>query len=204
MSLTLIDFLLVVGRLKRVRRQGWVDRGIAAPESVADHSYRNAMMAWILGDVAGLDTDRLVKLMLVHDLPEAEVGDGTPYAHLVDSGSEPSDIVGRWRDLVNPEDLASMRDARHSREREALAGLTRELPTALGSTLVDLWQDYAEGRSPEARFAAQIDKLEALLQALEYQADGQPADVENFLVGAREVVSHPVLIELLEKLEQMT
>ncbi len=66
------------GQLKRIGRTGWVRVGVAKPESVADHSYRVALMAMMLGDELGLDTGKLVRMALVHDLPEAVVGDITP------------------------------------------------------------------------------------------------------------------------------
>jgi putative hydrolase of HD superfamily len=198
----LLAFLRATGALKALPRQGWVDRGVRAPESVADHTYRNAMMAWILGAAAGLDTARLVKLMLVHDLPEVEAGDATPYGGIaVDAEADLADVVARWRELVTPEALAQAREEKHRVEAAAMAHLTGALPVALRDELRALWTEYAERRTPEARFAAQIDKLEALLQALEYRDAGQPADVENFLQSAREAVTDPVLFRFLGELE---
>ena len=48
------------------------------PESVADHSYRTALMAMVFSDIRGLDTEKAVKMALLHDLPEALVGDSIP------------------------------------------------------------------------------------------------------------------------------
>jgi putative hydrolase of HD superfamily len=200
-SASLLAFLKTVGALKRVPRQGWVDRGIDKPESVADHTYRNAMMAWALGQSAGLDTSRLVKLMLLHDLAEVEVGDATPYGHLLGQGADSTQVAARWRELVTPDDLARVRADKHQRESEAMAALAASLPAGLRQEMLDLWADYAQRRSPEARFAAQVDKIEALLEAIELRAAGQPADVENFLVSAREVAEHPVLVSLLAEIE---
>jgi len=75
-----------VQRLKRLLRQGWLDRGVppADTESVADHSLGVALLAWMAAleaQAAGADLDpgRVLALALVHDLPEAEIGDWTPY-----------------------------------------------------------------------------------------------------------------------------
>jgi putative hydrolase of HD superfamily len=197
----LLAFLKSVGALKRVARQGWVDRGVDKPESVADHTYRNAMMAWALGQPAGLDTNRLVKLMLLHDLAEVEVGDATPYGHLLGEGADSTQVAARWRELVTPDDLARVRADKHQRETEAMAALAASLPAGLRQEMLDLWAEYTQRRSPEARFAAQVDKIEALLEAIELRAAGQPADVENFLISAREVVEHPMLVSLLAEIE---
>jgi putative hydrolase of HD superfamily len=197
----MLDFLHAVGALKNLPRQGWLDRRISEPESVADHIYRVTMMAWALGSAAGLDTQRLVKLALVHDLPEAIAGDATPYLDIVSGGTEVDRAVATWREVMTPEELAAARHRKYEAEADGLAQLCGTLPPALADELTELWEEYAERRSPEARFAAEVDKLEALLQAIEYRDAGEPADVENFLQSAREAVEHPVLRALLAELE---
>src|SRR5713226_9513959 len=116
----LLAFFRAAGGLKRLPRQGWVDRGIPAPESVADHSFRAALMALVLGSAAGLDTARLVKLVIVHDLPEALAGDATPYGGLVASGLDAGDAASRWRVLLSEDDLATGRREKLDAERVAL------------------------------------------------------------------------------------
>ena len=201
MSESLLEFFRAAGKLKTVARQGWVDRGIPNAESVADHTFRAIVMAWVLGARAGLDTNRLLKLMLLHDLPEAEAGDATPYGEVLASADDLAASVPRWRDLVSPEQLAAAKRAKRAVEEQAAERLAAMLPDVLGAELAELWADYTERRSPEARFAAQIDKLEAALQAIEYRDSGQEADVANFILSAREVVEHPVLLELLAEIE---
>jgi putative hydrolases of HD superfamily len=194
----LVAFARIVGQLKSLPRQGWVDRGVANPESVADHTFRAVMLAWTLGSAAGLDTDRLVKLMLVHDLAEAEVGDATPYgALLADAGP---DEVRRWRELLPAEQLDTLKREKHAREAAALARMVVTLPEALASEIHELARDYAERGSPEARFAAQIDKIEALLQAMEYAERDEPSDVENFRATVRDEVKHPTLVAFVAAL----
>ena len=46
---SIVEFARTVGRLKALPRQGWVDRNVAKPESVADHTFRAVMLAWVLG-----------------------------------------------------------------------------------------------------------------------------------------------------------
>src|SRR5437868_15393470 len=76
------------GKLKEVRRKGWVDRGVPDAESVADHSYRVAVLAWAVARQRGLDASRALLIGLVHDLAEAEVGDETPFDGLLTSGAD--------------------------------------------------------------------------------------------------------------------
>ncbi len=73
----LVDAL---GSLKETPRTGWLDRGIPAEdtESVADHSFGVALLAWLLAPEE-LDRAGVVELAMVHDLAEAAGGDITPY-----------------------------------------------------------------------------------------------------------------------------
>ncbi|XP_063091113.1 5'-deoxynucleotidase HDDC2 isoform X4 [Cavia porcellus] len=73
----LLQFLRLVGRLKRVPRTGWVYRNVENPESVSDHMYRMALMAMVTRD-AHLNKDRCIRLALVHDMAECIVGDIAP------------------------------------------------------------------------------------------------------------------------------
>ncbi|MBM4250208.1 MAG: HD domain-containing protein [Euryarchaeota archaeon] len=73
------ELVRAAGMLKRIKRQGWLDAGLPAErvESVADHSFRTA---FLVAFVSGPDIDmaRALKMALVHDLGESEVGDLTP------------------------------------------------------------------------------------------------------------------------------
>ena len=72
------DDLLRFMELKNVQRAGWVRSGVQSPESVAAHSWGMAVLALKLCP-EGLDLTEVLKLCLVHDLPEVIVGDLTPY-----------------------------------------------------------------------------------------------------------------------------
>lgn len=72
-----LEFLQVVGMLKTQLRTGWVLRGVHRPESVADHMYRMAVLGFLAP--APYNTDKCIKMALVHDMAEALVGDITPH-----------------------------------------------------------------------------------------------------------------------------
>ncbi len=72
------DDLIAYLGLKDVQRQGWVNAGVEAPESVAAHSWGMAILALKLCPPE-LDLERVLTLCLVHDLPEVVVGDLTPH-----------------------------------------------------------------------------------------------------------------------------
>src|SRR5574340_1404351 len=77
----LFDFFYLTTELKRVPRKGWKSKvGIEHPESVADHTYGTALMAMVFSDVHNLDTEKILKMALLHDLAESVTGDFMPGA----------------------------------------------------------------------------------------------------------------------------
>ena len=65
--------------MKNISRQGWIDKlSIKHPESVADHSYSMAIMAMVISDLENYDSEKILKMVLLHDLAESKIGDFTP------------------------------------------------------------------------------------------------------------------------------
>ena len=149
------DFLLSAGALKRLPRTGWKLAGIANCESVADHCYRVVLLAMMLAEmVEGVDGEKLLRMAILHDLPESVVTD-LPRATV--------EIIGR--------------EEKRRVEREAW---TRLLPP--GRTLENwraLWDEYQAGETLEARLVRAADRLEMLFQAYEYQRTGY-RDLDDF------------------------
>ncbi|HEY3109921.1 MAG TPA: HD domain-containing protein [Chloroflexota bacterium] len=170
------ELAAAAGSLKEVRRKGWVDRGVSDAESVADHSYRVALLAWALARARGLDAGRAMLIGLVHDLAEAEVGDETPYDALL-SGEQPFDR-GHF-DRLPPRDPARLA-AKHARERAAIERLAAGLPADLAAELAAAWRDYDAQASPEARLVKQLDRVETLLQAEAYAARRPDLPIGSF------------------------
>ncbi len=76
----LVKFFFEVGKLKKMARKGWVINNIKNPESIAEHVFRAALMAWFLGTKKkGLNIERIIKMALIHDLCEIYAGDTTTY-----------------------------------------------------------------------------------------------------------------------------
>src|SRR5690349_2301763 len=75
----LFDFFYIVSELKKTPRKGWKEKiRIEHPESVADHSFSAAVMAMVFSDLNKLDTEKMLKMALLHDLSESITGDFTP------------------------------------------------------------------------------------------------------------------------------
>ncbi|KAG9390214.1 HD domain [Carpediemonas membranifera] len=136
-------FIQQLHDLKHVPRTGWVNSGVPNPESVADHSFSVAFLAMVLGTQhPGLDVTRCIKMALVHDLAESVVGDITPF------------------DGVDELD-------KHQRELKAMESFQALVGDSLD--LVGLFQEYEEHATPEARFVKDLDKLEMISQAADYE-----------------------------------
>ncbi len=190
-----IDFWSLALQLKRLRRTGWVDRGVSDPESAADHSWGVALLAWLLArDYPDLDRERVLVLGLIHDLPEAVAGDATPFDHLRDA----TGVISSDHFTTTPDYTADTRASKQQAEEAALERMLHDLPSVMKHDIRDAWHEYEQQESAESRFVRQIDKLETLLQAEDYRDREQHLAIESFRLGARRDVIEPGLIALLE------
>lgn len=186
----LMRFMSLALGLKRVRRQGWLDRGVDDAESVADHSWSVALLAWLLAaDHPDLDRPRVLLLGIVHDLPEALAGDSTPFdAHRNAAGEIPEEHFSSA-----PEYTLDRDTAKRELEEAALTEMTACLGDDAAKELRDAWREYDDALTPEARFVKQVDKLEAMIQARAYRDIDQEIVIESFLRGADRDIVDPVL-----------
>ena len=192
--------LQLAGKLKRLRRKGWVDRGVPEPESVADHSYRLALATLLLAARnPELDVERAVTLALVHDLPETIAGDATPFDEILSRQEADRAEVFRRSPEWDPE----ARTAKITAERSAIDEMVRDLPRGTSELISEAWEEYTAGETPEARLVRQVDKLETWLQALEYRSRDPELVVESFRIGVWRDVVDADLRELLEALEAL-
>lgn len=170
-----LDFFLFAGRLKTTKRTGWVVRGVHLPESVADHSFRAALIALVLSDAGG--RDHATKLALAHDVAEAQVGDLTPHCG-VGAGEK------------------------HARERAAMARVRDELlrGRAAGAELFALWEEYEAGATPAARLVKDVDKFEMLVSAYEYERREPGLDLSEFYESTAGKFRTPQVVPLVEEL----
>ena len=191
-----------IAALKGLPRTGWLDRGIAPSlvESVADHSYGVALLAWLCAverHAAGADLDprRVLELALIHDLAEAEIGDVTPYdpARIPDD----ADREARRAFLDRRHIRDPLRDEqKRSHEDAAMQKLVSALPNATRSELDSAWNELRTGTSAEARFVKQVDHLETFLQSRRYLRDHPDLPVESFRREVLEMIDDPLLAAL--------
>lgn len=193
----LLGFVQLAARLKQVRRQGWIDRGVDSPESVADHSWAVALLAWTLaGERDDLDRERVLLLGLIHDLPEALAGDATPFdAERDASGAIAAEHFGR-----PPVYSDAARALKRQGEVQALDEMLDGLPEHLAGDIRRAWQEYDDAQTPEACFVKQVDKLETVIQAEGYLACQPQLRIESFRQGARRDIQDPQLRAILDRL----
>jgi putative hydrolase of HD superfamily len=166
----LIDFFLKVGELKEIPKRGWVLVGVRDPESVMEHSFQVAILAWILGKEkrVKLDTERILKIALTHDLCELYAGDETPYDKILPKDEkEWPELFDKWPRATKRE-KARRHKEKHQREVTSLRKLLGRLPLSVREEILELWLDYEQGKTKEARFVRQVNIIQTLLQALDY------------------------------------
>ena len=142
-----MQFIVEIEKLKRVIRQSYHLDG-SRKENDAEHSWHFALMAVILQEYANepLDVGRVIQMALVHDLVEIDAGDTFMY-----------DQAGAL--------------TKAQRERDAADRIFQLLPQDQAAELRELWEEFEARQTPEARFAATIDRLEPIL--LNYHNKGR-------------------------------
>ena len=164
-------FLEITGILKRTPRTGWIEVGIYQPESVADHSYRTAFLCMLYADLEDLDPLKLLRMALIHDLPEAVIGDLMPSQKTSQTKEE---------------------------EKKAIHKILGLLPKTLMENYLEVWNEYEEGKTREAKAVRQLEKIEMALQAKEYENSGSgKKSLERFIKSAKESTVWPELKKLL-------
>jgi putative hydrolases of HD superfamily len=180
----LIDFLRTAERLKTVTRSAYTSTG--EQESVAEHTWRLSLMALLLApEFPEIDFARLVKICLVHDLGEAIGGD------------VPAPEQARRR-------AGGAKAGKAADERRDLATLLEPLRPSLREEITALWDEYEAARSPEAKLAKALDKLETILQ---HTQGRNPRDFDyrfNLGYGREHTASPPLIAALRAVLDQAT
>lgn len=133
-----LNFIKTIEGIKSVTRTAWTESG--RHESTAEHSWRLAMLALILKDeFPELDSYKVLTMCLIHDMGELYTGDIPA--------------------IENP-----CAEDKESREHEDVSKIFGTLPEKTGTKLLELWEEYSEAATPEARLVKALDKAETILQ----------------------------------------
>ncbi|CCA71656.1 hypothetical protein PIIN_05592 [Serendipita indica DSM 11827] len=136
-----LAFFHILEALKTQKRTGWIPDA----ESISDHMYRMAVLALCSEDTK-LDISKCVMLAVVHDLAEATVGDITP-------------------------DEGISKEEKKQLEENAMRNFCEEMlqKSSVAQRVYDLWKEYEDQVTPEAKFVKDLDRIEMALQAREYE-----------------------------------
>jgi len=144
------------GKLKTLKRRGWAKAGIINSESVADHSFRMAIIGAFLADMMKLDSGKIIRMCLIHDIAESEIGD------------------------LTPEEKESEEEHR-KQEDTAARSIFDTLPPKARKMLLQDWTELMGMRTNEAKLVWQIDKLEMGLTMKDYmRAGGDKKKLKEF------------------------
>ena len=163
----MIGLFFEFAQLKNLYRQGWLDKGVSELdcETVADHSFGVALLGYIIAEEyrQDLDSQKVMRLGLLHDLGEIYAGDITP------------------REDISPKD-------RFMKEYSAVQKVFSHL--ANPEKYINLWLEVEREETPEAKFVKQVDRLEMALQANLYERMNYSNLDEFFLYVQKRITSN--------------
>lgn len=136
-----LGFIVEIEKLKNVLRKS-KPVGLDRYENSAEHSWHICISALMLKDYANeeVNIDRVIKMLLIHDLGEIDAGDTIVY------GSENKDIKDK--------------------EAAGIERILNLLPDGRGDKYIDLWKEFENGKTPDAAYAKAIDRVPPLLHNL--------------------------------------
>jgi putative hydrolase of HD superfamily len=148
-----LPFFHLLERLKTTPRAGWRRFGINPCESISDHMYRMSIITMMAPASLSrsLDLAKCTRMALIHDMAESLVGDITPV------------------DPVSKEEKSR-------RETETMEYICTSLLGKFngglnGKEVRAIWQEYEDGETKESVFVHDVDKIELLLQMVEYERE---------------------------------
>ena len=140
----------------------------------------------------------------MHDLCKVYTGDITPYEGLFPkkhTKNNKYDFAWRWRRLSLQEKQTRHRE-KFRKEQKAIKKLIAKLPLRIRHEIMGIWLDYQKVGSPEAKFVAQVDRVENLLEALECWEKDRKFPTLPWWEHADEVIHDKELLELCEEISK--
>ena len=141
-----VNFFAEVGLLKKIKRSGWWVAGIKDPESVAEHSFRCAIIGYYMARIEKVNPYKVMTMALFNDVHEARINDLHKMGHF----------------------YIDFKDA----EKKVFKDQVENLDKVVKSEMTDLRKEYDDQKTKESIVARDADILECLLQAKEYLDEG--------------------------------
>lgn len=180
-----VSFFHMLHRLKTTKREGWRRFGISHGESISDHMYRMSILTMLAPKSLSsrLNVPHCTRMALIHDMAELLVGDITPVDGVAKS-------------------------EKSRRESETMDFLCRDLLGGVdggdaGIEMKKIWQEYEDSETLESKFVHDIDKMELILQMVEYERQHEGRlDLGEFSWVAERIVLPEVQVWCSEVLRE--
>ena len=169
------EFAFFVSTLKNIKRTGWKEKlNLDDGESVADHTYAMTTLGMVISDLQGLNTEKIMRMSLLHDLAESITGD------------------------IMPEQMP--KNEKVSKENDSISKILGKLPDELAKTYFNFWEELQKNETIEAKFIHELDKLEMVIQAKQYQKSGiDEKKIRPFIESAINSITSNEMKEILKK-----
>jgi putative hydrolase of HD superfamily len=176
-TILLLDFIYLAANLKTISRQGWIEKlAMKNPESVADHTFSMAIIGMVLSDSQNYNTQKILKMILLHDLAESITGDFTP------------------KQKSKKEKMVL--------ENTAMENILENLPKDMQKQYLSIWNEYQTNETTDANFVHQIDKFEMALQAKIYSKQNKSSkEFTMFFDSAKKGIKHPEILNMFNQLK---
>jgi len=150
------------------------DKQVERPrDTIASHSFGAALIGWVMAEKEDLDSDKIVKMLIMHDLIMGYVEDYTP----------------------EDEEFSS------KKEKEVFDQLIDDIPNEIEEEFKLMFHELQSQETEEAKIAKESDKLDTLLQARSYSKKSKGEFLDEFLESYREYFSSKTGKSLVEELE---
>ena len=162
-----MTFYEEIAKLKTVIRQGWIIEGLSSAgrvESDAEHTFSTVMLALYIINEEKLDLnqEKVIKMLLFHDLCEIDFGDHTPFEGI----------------------------SKTEKYNNELACIQRLATQYNMPEILELWLEFANNETPEAKFAKKLDRLDWLMQSKVYTKEcNKPESLKTIKSNYPELVS---------------
>lgn len=169
----IVDFIEYSEGLKTTYRNSWLSDG--STESVAEHTWRMALIAMALFPHVdkNLNREKVLKMIIIHDLAEIDTGD-----------------------IPTIEQVGIVRENKQKNEYEALLALQKKFGKDLTEESLELWKEFEDQHTDEAKIVKIIDKIEAIIQKYQMNRTAWNKLDEKNKVGAQGYLD--TLIEMCE------
>jgi len=199
----ILDFPLEINKLKKLPRRIWKLLEVKGPlETVAGHIFSVALMAWIFGKKKPeLNMEKLLKMALCHEMAAVYTNDLTPYDGILIEKKEKKEVFKKWLRLPRKE-KAEIHSEHYKKEKAALEKIISKLASPLKKEIIQLFDEYKNLNTAEARFLNQVNVISVLLQALLYWEKDKRLQIDWMWEWAFEKCEDQIILEFLDALKR--